>query len=185
MNAIIIPMPTGTNVLLAVNVDPVVEGPVGARSGSEQDAWLFPVREMSHTKYLKPHELPMFMTPKVRRTLLLLDCIRENASVKLWVQPTGETVGTSRFANHVPGPLRLDSLDAWKGEVDLSRNSFNFVMQDTEHRNGQYAVGVPLTDVEDIWQAPNGKWNIRLGGRLDVDRHPSKPWEVFYCPVVR
>jgi hypothetical protein len=102
-NAIIVAMPGSTSVLLAVNVDPTVEGPVGAR-GKEQDAWLFPVREASHTKFLKPNELPMYMNPQIRRTLLLLDRIPADNTVQihLWHQPHHV-----QSARNINGPLPL------------------------------------------------------------------------------
>ncbi|XXY48539.1 ATP-binding protein [Sorangium sp. So ce269] len=196
VDAIPIPIPTlpGDLVLLAVNVEPVIEGPIGAKAERKDrkgatianaNAWVFPVREASQTKYLTPNELPMHMTPKVRRTILLLDCIPESTTVQLWLQPNGETAPGSRFATHIPGPLSLQLQEAAKGAVDLARNSFICVLDEPRHRNGRLAVGVPLTDVEDIWRAPDGKWNIRLGGRINIRPHPSGPWEVTYCPVVR
>jgi hypothetical protein len=87
VNAIIVAMPVTANVLLAVNVDPFVDGPVGAKQG---EAWLFPVREASHTKFLRPSELPMYMNPRLRRVLLLLERISEKERVQLWHYPRAD-----------------------------------------------------------------------------------------------
>ncbi|WP_434043005.1 MULTISPECIES: AlbA family DNA-binding domain-containing protein [Sorangium] len=192
VNAIIIPAPGNFQVLLAINIDPFVEGPIGAKL-KEQDAWLFPVREASHTKYLRPNELPMYMNPKVRRTILLLDCIRNTDSVQLWMPPgpsTEKIILRSMSSHHVDenayGPLELEPINVKKGDVDLAKNSAIFGWEDTE---GPYIrlirVGVPLTDIEDIWQTPENRWNVRLGGRIIPPQNGSESWVATYCPVVR
>ncbi|WP_437767160.1 ATP-binding protein [Sorangium sp. So ce281] len=184
VNAIIITVPGNSQVLLAVNIDPFIEGPIGAKL-KEQDAWVFPVREASHTKYLKPNELPMYMSPKVRRTLLLLGCIRDGASIQLWMQPKGETANKNRYSELVHGPLPLEARDAIKGAVELAKNSVHFGLSEPNHLNMQLVVCAPLTDIEDVWQAHDDKWNIRLGGRIITPPTGSKSLEVRYCPVVR
>ncbi|WP_437895160.1 AlbA family DNA-binding domain-containing protein [Sorangium sp. So ce124] len=204
LDVIPIPIPalSGNLVFLAVNVEPTIEGPIGAKAERkdrngvtivDENAWVFPVREASQTKYLTPNELPMYMNPKVRRTLLLLDCIKDGSFVQLWVPPgppTDEAILDSTIGQHVDehvyGPLSLESINATKGAADLAKNSAIFGWQNTE---GPYVrlitAGVPLTDIEDIWQAPDHKWNVRLGGRIIPPQNGSEPCVATYCPVVR
>lgn len=170
VNAIIIAMPGSSDVLLAVNVDPMIEGPVGSRSGKEQDAWLFPMREGSHTKFLKPNELPMHMNPKLRRTLLMLDCIKDREKVRLWHQPEAMTGGGASAA------LDLPAQEASKHGVDLAKNSVTFIVE-----SPNAFVGVPLTEVDEVWKDHKGLWNLRLGGRIKFT--PDGLWH--FQPVVR
>lgn len=171
VNAIIIAMPGSTSVLLAVNVDPTVEGPVGARARG-QDAWVFPFREASQTKYLKPHELPMYMNPKLRRTILFLDRIsnQQDDVIKLWGQP-----GLSARGQMTIGALGLDWTDATKPTVILDRNAVEFSI-------GEKRVSVPLTEIEDMWMNAQGTWNLRIAGRIEATGGGNPPQ---YVPVIR
>src|SRR5262249_2090002 len=95
---------------------PFIEGPIGARSGKDAQAWIFPGREASHTKYLTPNELPMYMNPKVRRVLLLLERIPDKERVQLWFHANHENVAHPQLA----------SRPALKGSADLGKNSVLF-----------------------------------------------------------
>ena len=158
VDAIMVPIPDGSDVLLAVNVDPVIDGPVGARAAKSQDAWVFPVREASHTKYLRPNELPMYMNPQLRRSILLLDQIRFGADVLLWHYPE------RRREDQFVGPVQLESLNSTIGEVYLNKNAVTFAVP----RNGP-PIRVPLTDIECVWEDSRNRWNLRLAGHV----HPG------------
>lgn len=172
VNAIIIAMPASTNVLLAINVDPVVEGPVGAKV-KDQDAWLFPVREASHTKYLKPNELPMYMNPKLRRVLLLLDYIKENDRIQLWTSPSIRTPASQ-------GQPTSERRAAVRAKMDLSRNWVGFFIATGEDSPVDKLLNLPLTEVEDIWEDQHGVWNLRVTGRIGYVKQG-----VTYQPLVR
>ena len=179
VNAVVVPMPAVAMVLLAVNVDPYVDGPVGTRAPGAPDSWLFPMREGTHAKYLRPTELAMYMNPKLRRTLLFLDCINKEATVRLWIQPAA----TSHM---VSGPLPLHPKDAVIQGVDLARNSV-LVLVRSDGAGAEVTpstpLRIPLGEFENIWMDAADRWNLQLAGRYDT--RDGQRTEALYFPIFR
>ncbi len=78
----------GQNVLV-VNVEPTLSGAlVGVRMPSKDpdyngEAWVFPVRIGSQTKYLSPGELPMYVDARLRRAVVLMGQVEPSHMVRL------------------------------------------------------------------------------------------------------
>ena len=77
-----------TEGVLAVNVEPTVNGPVGVLvrpskpGGSEYgESWVFPLRVGADAHFLTPEVLPLYSDPRIRRLVLLLDQIKPGTRV--------------------------------------------------------------------------------------------------------
>jgi hypothetical protein len=65
------------------------------------DSFVYPVRSGTDADYLEPSELAMYMTPKVRRTVVLLSRVPGDAVVEiqtLKATPAGPRTGSHEFA---------------------------------------------------------------------------------------
>ncbi len=80
-----------TRLVLAINVRPSLRL-IGVKAqvdkgvddwNSDDKAFVYPVRTGTITRFLTPSELPMFMTPHVRRVAVLLSRIPLNARVRV------------------------------------------------------------------------------------------------------
>jgi hypothetical protein len=166
-----IPIENG-KVVVAVNVEPFPLALVGAmfyapdKNGKPQtcDAWRFAVRVGKHNVPLQPDQIAMFMEPRTRRIVTLLERIPEpqRTSVILVYVP-----GNGGIAHSLP--IQLIG-------VDVMQNALTF----TESRGGiQGNHRVPLDDVEAVWEGKRGEWQIKVGGYLDYgekrDRYVSRP----------
>jgi hypothetical protein len=80
--------------VLAVNVWPTLAAPIGVRATGDPkagwggDAWVFPLRVATQTTFLLPEVLPMYMSAKDRRTVLLLAQIPPDSTVRVQYQST-------------------------------------------------------------------------------------------------
>ena len=87
VSPVAIPLDQGS--VVAINVMPVVEGPVAVRvrgdksDGYGNDTYVFPVRVSTHAIMFTPEQLPMLMNPEVRRMAILLRSIPPSAKVRL------------------------------------------------------------------------------------------------------
>jgi hypothetical protein len=76
--------------VVAVNVWPTLAAPIGVRARGDAaqgwggDAWVFPLRVATQTTFLLPETLPMYMSAKDRRTVLLLAQIPEGEKVRIY-----------------------------------------------------------------------------------------------------
>ena len=133
-----IPVEKGS--VVAINVDPYSSALVAVRVPGDKargyggDSYVFPMRVGTHTTHLTPDQIPMFMDPKVRRTLIMLS--RTNP---------GEEVIVVTFSDGV----RLHKLTQFE-RVDEEANIL---------RTG--SGGYPLDRVESVWFNPeSGKWAV-------------------------
>lgn len=95
-----------TGSALAINIEPYAGGIVAVRvsankaKGMGGDAYVFPMRVGTHTQHLTAGQIPMFMDPRVRRTIILLSKIRTGEPV--WVRdlslPRGTGARATRFS---------------------------------------------------------------------------------------
>lgn len=159
-------------VVLAVNVEPFVDQPIGARHETERDMWRFPVRVGRHTEFILPEQLPLHMNSKARRAkLLLLRAVEAGGEVDLFTVPDG----SSRHAN-IQGAVefRVEAID--------QLGSGSLVIREPTP-NGQAAT-IPIDDVEAVWLQHTGRWAVRVSGRLEffdsVDG--SATHELMYTP---
>jgi hypothetical protein len=149
--------------VLAVNVEPFPLGPVGAmfygvNTNGERvpsDAWRFPVRIGKHNVPLQPDQIAMFMEPRIRRVVTLLE----------------EAIA----ATAAPGGRMGLFLITRSGAVANPTNTFVIVGASVDVRinaliclESQTQLHVPLDDVEAVWQRENG-WQVRVSGYIDGD----------------
>jgi hypothetical protein len=141
-------------VVLAVNVDPFPLGPVGAMFNARNkegkpttsDAWRFPMRVGKHNIPLQPDQVAMFMEPKIRRIVTLLEEIPLGANVHLvWTAYTDQ----QRRPQMVGAALRMISVDVQKNVLALG------------------AIYIPIDDVDAVWVQPSGTRFVRVTGRYD------------------
>jgi Putative DNA-binding domain len=160
------------NVVVAVNVEPFPLALVGAmfyardKNGKPQtcDAWRFAVRVGKHNVALQPDQIAMFMEPKTRRMVTLLERIPEAHRT----QVTLHYIPGSGGLPH-PLPIILEG-------VDVLQNVFVF----SEARGGTgRRQRAPLDDVEAVWEGKRDQWQIKVSGYLDsgekADRYVSWP----------
>ena len=166
-----IPLENG-KVVVAINVEPFPLALVGAmfyapdRNGKPQtcDAWRFAVRVGKHNVPLQPDQIAMFMEPKTRRMVTLLEGIPETMRARVLLVYVPRAQGNAH-------PLPIEFIG-----VQTMQNVFAF----TEERGGvRRTHRVPLDDVEAVWEGKPGEWQIRDGGYLDSgenkDRYVSRP----------
>ncbi len=139
-----------TKLALAVNVPPSLTL-VGVRvdahkpiEGYGGPSHVFPVRTGAQSKFLKPSELPMFMTPEVRRVAVLLARLPPSTRAKV-VYATGLHEIDAIFM----------SVDEQKNEVLMRPMSWP-----ATDRNPGYVI--PLDGVRTVYAAPDGTWRIVL-----------------------
>lgn len=157
----LIPAPDApSRVVLVVNIEPAVELPIAARHATDQDAWRFPIRIGRDTEFLFPEQLPLYMNSKARHAkLLLLRALAAGGDIDLFCVPGG-----SRTHNTLQGRdrdvFKLDKVDADGGGGVLLR--------DITGELGHQSIVVPLDDVEAVWLQHDGRWAMRISGRLEL-----------------
>ena len=123
--------------VVALNVEPHPSALVAVRVSGDKakgyggDAFVFPLRVGTQTNYLTADQTPMFMNPKVRRTLLLLSRIGKGEPVRV--------VALGDGGRHVDD--QFISVDEEKNVVVLTNRS------------------LPLDFVESVW-CGTGVWRI-------------------------
>jgi hypothetical protein len=154
-------IPKDAGFVVAVNVLPVLDRPVGVKVtpiqedqfGSPPRAYVFPVRLSTHAIAYTPENLPMLLNPAIRRTIILLESIpaEKRANVRfVWVGWTDDRQRPKTQETNFPilG-------------VDLERNVLLL-------GSGQQAsIHVPLDDVDGVWAEANGQWTVRVRGAFD------------------
>ncbi len=161
--------------ILAVNVWPFIGQIVGVevKSHKPDEGWggaahAFPIRAGADTIFIKPEQLPMFIEPQVRRTVILLNGIPvapRGGMFLLWRNPRN---GFNEAGIETP-LARVD--------VDVQRN----VMQ-ARISDGLWWAHVPLDDVESVWDSHDDRWVIRVRGMLQLDarRYISNPTNAVF-----
>ena len=172
-------------VVLAVNVDPYPLALVGAmfyalnRNGEPEtcDAWRFPVRVDKHNVPLQPDQIAMFMEPRTRRMVTLLEGVMSSP------EPPPQSIPPQRhvYLHYVlptggltpPVPITLLSVDVLQNAFAFSAARMGSGRGRTEH-----TYRAPLDDVEAVWLGREGQWQIRVSGYLDtppdLDRYVSR-----------
>ncbi len=181
---VIVPRRGATTVLLAANVTAHVGSIIGVntRRGNEQgvrnpEAWLFPYRVGSHTKYAPPSELPMFFDVQSRAAALRLLRIPTDDWVCLYTSPPEPTVvpRNEGFFLDPGGPLPCDVAEAKLKGVHLDRNAVAFGISAKGGESTYPDTFIPLRDVTDVWRGRE-EWCVRVRGRVRLEGH--------YEPVV-
>jgi schlafen family protein len=122
-------IPRGSGVILAVNVWPYIGQVVGvavkcskANEGYGGNAFVFPMRTGVDSPYLLPEQLPMFMTPGVRRTVLLLQRIPAGEAVRV-KQSTGVLLFRMGEVDEMGNAVRFlgDKIADWVVALDQVR----------------------------------------------------------------
>jgi hypothetical protein len=127
--------------IVAVNVQPslnLVGVKVAAHKQSEGwggDSYVFPVRSGTDARYLEPGQLPMFMTPQIRRNAVMLARIPSNADVAIC--PDSKSYMDCTF-------------------IDMSEEDNVF----TVITNANVTVRYPLDMIQSVFQNAEGKWCI-------------------------
>lgn len=183
----VIPIPLGpTKNVVAVSVEPYLDQLVGAPAkikddagspGIQKDAWVFPIRRASQTRWIKPENFAMYMNKDVRRAVLLLAKIpaeaRQQVVVHFHVNKTSMTEA-----------LGMAEMTLSIGDVSPDANFVELV-----HRDGSFfrRCRVPLTDVQDVWEFKHERWSIRLAGRLGTvpKSAPTDPARLTYTLLPR
>lgn len=82
-------LPFGAKVMLAVSVwafpgqAVAVQIKGSKRDGYGGDSYVFPYRLLSHTTYLPVEQIPMLLTPDVRRVAILLSTLRPDTKIRV------------------------------------------------------------------------------------------------------
>lgn len=151
-----IPVPAAHGkVILVVNVEPFIDQPVAARHEADKDMWRFPIRVGRNTEYILPEQLPLYMNSKARRAkLLLLRALATGGEVDLFMVPSG---GMKHSNIQGAVPFKIEAVDTEGGGGLAIREP---------GQDGQTAT-IPIDDVEAVWLDHNGKWAVRVAGRLE------------------
>lgn len=153
-------LPGGQQVL-AVNVEPFPDQPVGTRFPSVDQkgqpkpstAWQFPVRVGRDIMMLTPDQLPLLTNARVRRIVILLEQIPQplkyGRAVLVWRNPSNSTTTAP-----VETPLMALSVSAFENLLTTE------LVMDTAVSK----LWIPLDDVETVWRGANDSWFIRVLG---------------------
>lgn len=165
------PIEGSDKVVVTVNVDPLPDQPVAAqfyrlnKAGNPEpaEAWRFPVRVGSHTDFIDPARLPMYINPQVRRTVIHLHAASAaNPVTVIWRRPSNQ------FAESpVESPSSIR-------DVDLAMNAVKLNVR-VSHDANPVDVQVPLEDVDAVWEARPGEWAVRITGFFDSGRYLKNP----------
>jgi hypothetical protein len=101
------------------------------------------VRTVTNTGYLTPEQIHMFMSPDLRRAVILLSAIKKNELVELHIFRRNDRTYIETFRMH---------------EVDERRNVVSFV--ERENGVGNAARIVPLDKVESVYRDHRDRWNV-------------------------
>ena len=155
-----IPAPDASGkVVLVVNIEPAIDGPVAARHRNDKDAWRFPIRVGRDTEFLFPEQLPLYMNSKARRAkLLLLRALAAGGDIDFFCVPSGPS-GRGTIQGRDRDLFKLESVDADGGGGVLLR--------DIAGHYGNQSVVVPFDDVEAVWRQHDGRWAMRTSGRVE------------------
>jgi hypothetical protein len=129
-------IPVEKGCIVAINVDPYASALVAVRVPGDKargyggEAYVFPMRVGTHTTHLTPDQIPMFMDPKIRRTLIMLSKIN-----------TGEEI---IFVTFAAGFRSHKTTQLEKVDADL-----NIV------RTG--SGGYPIDRIESVWWNPESR----------------------------
>lgn len=165
----------GGRQILAVNVEPFPDQPVGSRVAAlnrqgqpePSEAWRFPVRVGRDTRMLGPDHLPLLTSARVRRNVIFLEMIPQPFQF-------GHVSLVWRFPTHpVPTISALQTLVVSPFE--------NLVTAEFLDTNGRIAkIWIPLDDVETVWRAGDAGWQIRVAGFL---HRPQQDGPLKYMSV--
>jgi hypothetical protein len=167
VNAIAIPHPDG-DFVVAVNVFPVLDQPVGVRmkgdvaDGWGGDAFVFPARLSTRTSFLRPDQLAMLMNPEVRRIIILLYEIPDAVPRRVEVH----WAGFRRSATEV-APMTVTHFVL--GDVILQENAV--VLHPAPPGDRSYvghALQVPIDDIEAVWRGM-AMWSLRVRGHFEMN----------------
>lgn len=118
-----------------------------AHADSTKDSWgghayVYAVRTGTDTEFLEPSQLPMYMTPQVRRIAVLLSRIEQGAKV--------------RFLEFLPNQGKGDQTYIFDGIFE-EENLVKFAVRSGDT---QSALHVPLDRILSVYQASNQLWHI-------------------------
>lgn len=146
-------------VVLVVNIEPAVDQPIAARHAEDKDAWRFPVRVGRDTEFLFPEQLPLYMNSKARRAkLLLLRALAAGGDIDFFCVPGGSSKHNS-LQGRDRDTFKLCDVDADGGGGVLLRDISGVF----DHQS----IIIPLDDVEAVWRQHDGRWAMRISGRLE------------------
>ncbi|HEY5076434.1 MAG TPA: ATP-binding protein [Acidimicrobiia bacterium] len=147
-------LPMLDGLVLAVSVWPYAGQIVGVavkckkdHDGFGEEAHAFPVRVGVDSGYLLPEQLPMFITPDIRRNAILLNAIPKDCPVNVYVGRRNSPEG------YVENQLVLD-------EVDELANVVSFLPANGSHGAGQQSF--PLDKVNTVFKDPIGGWRVYI-----------------------
>jgi hypothetical protein len=136
--------------VVAINVLPSPGQIIGVKVRADDarayrgDAYVFPMRVGTQTRYIQPGELPMYMVPQVRMTVVALEAI-----------PRAEWNRICLISLLGPGLRHMPKPDAVIAAIEPERNALRFT-------NGQ---SFPISQIRAVWH--NGtQWCISVN---DVD----------------
>jgi hypothetical protein len=136
--------------VLAINVWPHLNTLVGVKVDAVKDvegyggtAWVFPIRTVTNTGYLPAEQLAMFMSPEVRRAVILLSGIKTSDLVELRIFRRNDHTYIECF---------------WMLEVDEQRNIVSF--REREHPIGNPARIIPLDKIDSVYRDHRDRWCI-------------------------
>jgi len=146
-------------VVLVVNIEPAVDQPIAARHAVDRDAWRFPVRVGRDTEFLFPEQLPLYMNSKARRAkLLLLRALSAGGDIDLICVPSGGSKHNT---------MQAGDRDVFKLEAVDRDGGGGALLRDVSGQFGHQSIVVPLDDVEGVWLQRDGRWAMRISGRLE------------------
>ncbi|MCA9624712.1 MAG: ATP-binding protein [Myxococcales bacterium] len=145
-------------VVVAVNVDPFLDGLVGAKR--ERDTWIFPIRIASQTRLLMPEELPMYMNQQARRSTVLLSRIltRNERGVDVHYRKRREI-----NSQHWDGVVEVAERRLWLEAIAPEKNAVVFVERGAP---GTPRLCIPLLDILDAWEAADDRWQLKVTGEI-------------------
>jgi len=172
VEALVLALDGTDQVVVAVNVDPLPDQPVAAQfyrrdsngKAVPEDAWRFPIRVGSHTGFIDPARLPMYINPHIRRMVIHLHSVPpEKPIVLVWRKPANQT-----SENPVESPASIK-------EVSLSANAV-LLNVNVNSNAPSVNVQVPLEDIEAVWEAEPLMWAVRITGYFtDSGRYLKNP----------
>jgi len=164
----VIPIPVldGKRVV-AVNVEPFPDQPVGARvptlnrndEPTTSNGFQFPMRTGRDTRHLTPDQLPLLTNAVVRRNVVLLERIPS---------PVGDTnvLLVWRHPNNTTTP-RPTITPLASVKVDVLAN---LIFAEIREGTMLIKIEVPLDDIETVWESRIDGWNIRVRGFIIENR---------------
>ena len=150
-------LPFGADVMVAINIWAFpgqaisVEVKAHKPDGYGGQAYVFPIRVLSHTTYLAAEQVPMLMSPDARRCAVLLSTLKAGAKIK--VHPKMILDSDQHLS-----PFEVDFV-----EVDEMKNS---LMVNGQVKGRPEVVGIPLDDVS-VWYQGD-RCHVRCDRRLVI-----------------